>query len=150
MTLVSQRKKYSETEYLAFENKSKYRHEFINGFLRRMRYASHNHETIVANIIAMLWQTFIDQDYTVLGSNRLIYVPDCEKYYYPDVTVVKGKSNCKEFKGKMVATLNPYLIVEVLTESTSDIDRSEKLECYQKIDSLQYYFLVSQDSKNIH
>jgi len=149
MTLVSQREKYSETEYLDFENKSKHRHEYINGFLRRMGYASHNHETIVANLIAMLWQTFIGQDYTVLGSNRLVYVSDCEKYYYPDVTVVKGKSNFKEFKGKMVATLNPYLIVEVLSDSTSEIDRSEKLECYQKIESLQYYFIVSQDSKNI-
>jgi Uma2 family endonuclease len=149
MTLVSQRKKYSAEQFLDFEITSKYRHEYINGFLRKMAYASHNHETIVANLIRLLGNYLFDKGFTVLGSNRLISIPECDKYYYPDITVVKGKSIFKQYKGKMVATMNPYLIVEILSDTTSEIDKSEKLECYQKVESLQYYLLVSQDAKNI-
>ena len=41
--------------------------------------------------------------------------------------------------------LNPVLIVEVLSKSTANYDRSEKFAKYREIPSFQEYLLVSQD-----
>jgi Uma2 family endonuclease len=41
--------------------------------------------------------------------------------------------------------LNPTLIIEVLSPSTENHERGEKFERYKRIESLEYYLLVSQD-----
>lgn len=44
---------------------------------------------------------------------------------------------------------HPSLIVEVLSTSTAEKDRSTKLKIYQKISSLLYYVLISQYDKQV-
>src|SRR5205823_2254877 len=44
---------------------------------------------------------------------------------------------------------NPTLIVEVLSNSTEQADRGEKMRCYQTLGSLQTYVLVAQDRPSI-
>jgi Uma2 family endonuclease len=44
---------------------------------------------------------------------------------------------------------NPTLIVEVLSPSTEEYDRGEKLEHYQRIPSLRQVVLVAQDARRI-
>jgi len=45
----------------------------------------------------------------------------------------------------MKATLNPYAILEVLSETTEDIGRIQKWRCYRLIPSLRQYFMLIQD-----
>ncbi len=59
-------------------------------------------------------------------------------FYYPDIVV-----DCDSDDNQ------PRLIVEVLSESTKNIDLSIKLEDYQKIPSLQEYVVVEQSAKFI-
>jgi Uma2 family endonuclease len=61
--------------------------------------------------------------------------------YYPDVVVT-----CDDDIADLLI-YNPCLIVEVLSSSTEDIDRGEKLFNYQKFSSLKMYVLVRQDKK---
>ena len=61
--------------------------------------------------------------------------------YYPDVVVT-----CDDEVTDLLI-YNPCLIVEVLSDSTEDIDRGEKLFNYQKFSSLKMYVLVRQDKK---
>lgn len=131
-------------EYLEAEFASRERHEYINGKIAPMSYASENHELIIANLIRLIGNHLVDTNCRVYPSNRMLHIPECQRFYYPDMMVVCGDSQFFEYKTKMKATLNPQVIVEVLSDSTEKIDRSEKWRCYQKITSLQQYLLISQ------
>lgn len=62
------------------------------------------------------------------------------RFYYPDVQV-----SCEE-EADTYANKAPGLIIEVLSVSTVQKDRSEKLSGYRLIPALQEYVLCSQDS----
>jgi len=66
-----------------------------------------------------------------------VEVSDC--FYYPDLMVT-----CEPFEAKSVYKASPVLIVEVLSPSTRQIDRREKLVAYQLLSSLQEYAIVHQ------
>lgn len=57
---------------------------------------------------------------------------------YPDVSVYCEQP---EFTDKQTTLLNPVLLVEVLSPSTRDDDRSSKFAHYRSIPSLQDYLL---------
>lgn len=64
--------------------------------------------------------------------------------YYPDVFVTGDESE----RGNNVKS-GACFIVEVLSESTSDIDRGEKLRNYRRISNLQAYILVAQRQRPV-
>jgi Uma2 family endonuclease len=66
------------------------------------------------------------------------------RYYYPDVTVLCGPRG----EDKRIIE-NSCFVVEVLSKSTEQVDRIEKLETYQCIASLQQYVLVDQSKRKI-
>jgi Uma2 family endonuclease len=114
-----------------------------------MSYASEIHELIISNLIRILGNAFLDTSCRVYPSNRMVYVADCKRCYYPDAMIVCGKSEFHAYKGKMKATTNPRVIIEVLSESTAAVDRNEKWRCYKKISSLQEYILIEQNEAYI-
>lgn len=64
-------------------------------------------------------------------------------YTYPDVVVVCAEPR---FGDTVVDTLlNPVILIEVLSPSTADDDRSGKFEHYRTLPSLQAYLLVAQE-----
>jgi Uma2 family endonuclease len=80
----------------------------------------------------------------VYASDFLVEVSDCEKFVYPDVTVVCEQVKLRPDKRKgLDVLLNPSIIIEVLSESTEKDDRGEKFECYKTLPSLKTYVLVS-------
>ena len=62
------------------------------------------------------------------------------RFYYPDVQVT-----CEEEIDRYYNE-HPCLIMEVLSDSTQRIDRTEKRLAYQMLERLQEYVLLSQDS----
>ena len=68
-------------------------------------------------------------------------------YAYPDVVVGCGPSHMED--NRQDTLLNPAVIVEVLSPSTSAYDRGEKFANYRTISSLREYVLVSQDTCRI-
>jgi Uma2 family endonuclease len=67
----------------------------------------------------------------------MLQTPDGPSYY-PAVFVT-----CEETNDGSPYKRFPCFVAEVLSESTSDIDRGEKLHNYRKIPSLKAYILVS-------
>jgi Uma2 family endonuclease len=67
-----------------------------------------------------------------------VEVADC--FYYPDIMVT-----CEPFQPKSVHKASPVLIIEVLSPSTKQIDRREKLVAYQQLTSLREYVIVHQN-----
>jgi Uma2 family endonuclease len=66
---------------------------------------------------------------------------------YPDVTVVCG--DLEHDPESQVTITNPTLVVEILSPSTEDYDRGDKLEHYRQIPSLRECVLVAQDRRRI-
>lgn len=135
----------SVEDYLEMEYVSELRHEYLDGEIREMGYASENHELIVANMVRLIGNFLLVGDYRVYPSNRLLHVPVCNRYYYADAMVVAGQPQFARYKRNMQATLNPAVLIEVLSDSTEQYDQRDKWACYQKIASLRHYVMVSQD-----
>ncbi len=116
----------------------------------RMSIATEIHELLVANIIRIFGNKYLKSDCRVYGSNRPVYVPDCKRGFNADVLVVKGPTELFPRQRTVAATLNPHIMVEVLSESNKFEDfSSEKLACYRKIKSLNQIILVRQDIAHV-
>jgi Uma2 family endonuclease len=68
---------------------------------------------------------------------------------YPDVTVICGSIQFDPEDPKQRTALNPVVLVEVLSPSTEDYDRGEKLGQYKQIESLREVVLVAHDRREV-
>lgn len=137
-------KNYTIEEYLAMEDASVEKHEFYNGKIIKMAGAKPNHNIIAANIIAELIFGIQNKpkEYFVLTSDSKIYNPRFNSFLYPDAVVI-----CEEvelYPGSSTVITNPLLIVEVLSPSTEEHDRTGKFYDYKLIPTFKEYVLVWQ------
>jgi Uma2 family endonuclease len=65
------------------------------------------------------------------------------------VTVVCGQLELDPDDPKRHTGTNPRLLVEVLSPSTEDYDRGEKLDHYRRIESLEMVLLVAHDARRV-
>ena len=76
------------------------------------------------------------------------------KRRYPDVVIVCGeiigKPKKKSDEKNILILFNPTLIIEVVSDGTKDIDESIKVNEYKKIESLEEYLIVYQDTRKIY
>jgi Uma2 family endonuclease len=149
MTAEAVQYKISVDDYMELEYSSPEKHEFVDGKLRTMAYASENHRLICSNIARLLGNNYLERTEKVFTNQTLVFTPGCERFYYPDATVFPSEVAYREYRGKMKAALNPLTIVEVLSESTEQVDRGEKWQCYRSIPSLRQYVLVQQDQLEV-
>ncbi|MFZ4543017.1 MAG: Uma2 family endonuclease [Saprospiraceae bacterium] len=142
-------RRYSLTEYLKRESRSKYKHEFLNGQIVRMPYAKGPHNIITANISAelIIGSDKTDSNCVVFSSDQKIYFPILNEGVYPDVVLVNGLAQYTD--PEKLLLLNPCLVIEVLSKSTADYDRTAKFEKYKSVDSFEEYLLVSQDEPKV-
>ena len=137
----------SVDEYLAFEDASDTKHEFVNGEIVAMSGASIVHNLIAANVTRALGNALRDRPCVVLTSDQRVHITATDLFAYPDVTVVCGRVE-RHPKNDRTLT-NPTLVVEVLSDSTEAYDRGAKLLHYQVLPSLQDYVLVSTREKRV-
>ncbi len=130
----------SLVEYLEAENYSQIRHEYLNGQVFGMTGGSREHNAITLNIATQLRTRLRGSGCQVFASDMKVRVETDNVFYYPDVVVTCNSQDTEKF-----FLTKPCLIVEVLSPSTENIDRREKLLTYKKIEDLQEYVLVSQD-----
>ncbi|MFZ2449449.1 MAG: Uma2 family endonuclease [Methylovulum miyakonense] len=128
----------SEEEYLANEQVSEIRHEFVDGQIRAMAGAGYNHNCISANVSS----NFINH---LKGSPCATFIADMKvrlgkDYVYPDVLV-----DCGKLSGDDYFANSPVIIVEVLSPSTRKTDTTTKLIRYINLPSVQEYVLIEQD-----
>jgi Uma2 family endonuclease len=128
-------------KYLEIEVDSPIRHEFVDGYMFAMAGSKDNHNTIVINLTTQIRQAIRGTLCRVFAENIKVQTP-MNKFYYPDVFVT-----CQEPNDGSTIKQFPCFIIEVLSDSTTDIDRDEKFHNYRKISSLQAYILVSQKHK---
>jgi Uma2 family endonuclease len=91
MPVVTERL-FTEEEYLKLEEKSKERHEFIDGTIRTMTGTTEEHNDIVLNLATKLLPLARALGCRVRTENLKLKLPigSKQRYYYPDVVVVCG------------------------------------------------------------
>jgi len=140
----------SEEDYLKREAIAKTKSEYHAGKVMAMAGAQEIHNRIVGNLIRILGNCAVEADCQVYPSDFLLYLPECERYVYPDITIVCEELilSKKSRKGLDVMT-NPKIVVEVLSKSTEQYDLNDKMDCYLKLDSLEELVIVNSDIKSV-
>jgi Uma2 family endonuclease len=133
--------RYTFQEYLALEEESPVRHEFLGGEIYAMAGVTPEHAALAAEVARQLGNAVQGSPCRVYSSDLRVRVRSTGLTTYPDVTVICGKLE-RDPESPTTVT-NPVLLVEVTSDSTEAYDRSEKLEHYQTIPSLQTRVLVS-------
>lgn len=143
MVAFAKTKILSPQEYLERERQAETKSEYDDGVIVAMAGAKRGHNRIVVNLVRHIANQLDGGECEPFSNDMRVRVRACNRYYYPDVVAVCGEA---EFEDDELDTLlNPILVIEVLSDSTAVRDRSEKLICYQTLDSLQTYVLVAQD-----
>ena len=142
-------KRYTLEEYLAREEKSKYKHEYCNGEIKRMAGGTSNHSEISINIGFAIKNAIKNakKNLRVFDSNLGIYISEMDAVFYADILVVFEKLEYKF--GSKSLLINPILIVEVASKSTRNFDREEKFEAYKTLPSFKEYILIEQTKPQI-
>ena len=128
-------------QYLAAERVSQEKHEYLAGVIYAMAGASVRHNRIVYNLIRELGNQLAGSRCDTFSSDMRVRIRKgaSEFYYYPDVIV-----DCSSPPDNSYYSEEPRVIFEVLSPDTERIDRGEKLQNYQSLDSLGVYVLVDQ------
>lgn len=146
---VKEVRRYTLAEYLQREERTQELHEYYDGIITKLPMAKGPHNIIVANMSAELIFAFRanNKDYTVMGSQQLIYLPDLNFSLYPDVLTVAETP--QYWDKNEVLLVNPLLIVEVLSRSTKKYDQTGKFDDYKTLPSFKEYVLIDPDKCRI-
>ena len=136
------RRRLSLEEYLAIEEASPIKHEFVAGEVYAMSGVTLRHNLITLNLVRRLHGPGRARRCSVLATDVKVYVMD--RIYYPDVMVACGRAADVE-----LIVEEPSLIAEVTSPSTRAIDRREKLDAYLRIPSLRHYLIIDQRRKHV-
>lgn len=132
-------------DYLAFEDASAQRHEYVGGRIHAMTGGTMRHNRIALNAASWLVAQLSGTPCNVFINDMKLHVQAADSVYYPDVFV-----HCSSgLAGSQKVVFDAVFIIEVLSDSTAEIDRREKLNAYQKLPGLQTYWIVHQDERRV-
>lgn len=139
-SIPAPRHRYTFQDYLELEEVARVRHEFFDGEIYAMAGGTPEHAAAAATITSIIGRQLHDGSCRVYSSDLRLRVLETGLATYPDVTVICGPSERDPQSPTHVT--NPKVVVEVLSPSTADYDRGEKLQHYQRIASLAAIVLV--------
>ncbi len=129
----------TEDQYLAMELVSNERHELADGMVRAMTGASRRHNEIALNLAIALRIASSGSDCRVSVEGVRLRVT-AKRHYYPDVMVSCAPPGDNEYTESQ-----PCLVAEILSPTTSTIDRGEKRIAYFAITSMRHYLIIDTD-----
>ncbi|AVH64765.1 Uma2 family endonuclease [Nostoc sp. 'Peltigera membranacea cyanobiont' N6] len=133
---------YTPEEYLQLEETSESKNEYRDGEIVSMPGGTTNHNEIAGNFYANFKLTMRGKNYKIYMGDVKLWIQRYRIYIYPDVMVISGKP-IYEGNGTTQVT-NPSIIVEVLSNSTQNYDRTNKFRFYRSIPELQEYIMIDQ------
>lgn len=157
----SRRRKWSLEEYLQFSSRADWRYEFIDGRVtpvgwpnfeldpdepwdepttQAMSGGGNEHNLIGFDTGTAFKFGLRGSSCQPFGSETRVQLNDVGDYAYPDVTVACQPELAP---GATQVLLNPAVIVEVLSPSTSRYDRTRKWALYQQLPSLRDYLMIA-------
>ena len=142
-TLTQHQARISIEDYLAGEQATEIKHEYLGGQIVAMGGASDRHGLIAGSLYAALLPAARRKGCQLFIADMKVRVDhDADSYfYYPDLLLSCQPGD----KESPYYRRSPCLIVEVLSPSTERIDTREKLLAYRLLPSLREYLLLRQD-----
>ena len=137
----------SVEEYLALEQSTGERHEYVNGEAWAMAGGTGAHSDVKVNLASLLRTALQGRTCRPRDSDFKIYVPETGLATYPDLSVFCGPV-IQSVEVPHAGT-NPTLLAEVLSPSTEGWDRGGKFAHYRRLPSLKYYLMVSLDPRRV-
>jgi Uma2 family endonuclease len=141
--------RFAFAEYTAIAEDAAVKLEFLDGQVWAMAGGSPDHAAIAGNIVTLFNVALAGKRCRVFSSDLRIRVKATGLATYPDVSTVYGALDLDPDDPKTHTVTNPRVLVEVLSPSTEDYDRGEKLSHYQKIAALSEVVLVAHDRREI-
>lgn len=148
MTHVGPLHRYTYADYVALEQSSPTKHEFLDGEIYAMAGGSEEHSALAAEVLRLLGNAVGDRPCRVHTSDLRIYAEATGLATFPDGAVICGPLQQHPPSPKATA-LNPSVLLEVTSDSSEHYDQNTKLESYRTIASLQDYVIVSHRERRI-
>lgn len=141
------RKRATYAEYVAIANESSVKYEYVAGDIVAMAGGSVAHARLISRLSAILDRALDGKPCIVLPSDMRVRIRAADRATYPDLFVVCGEPERDPDDDH--ALINPTVIVEVLSDSSNESDRTDKFAAYRRLGSLREYILVSQRERRI-
>ena len=133
-------------DYLAAEQSSERRHEFIDGVIVAMAGGSYEHNAIAAHFTG-LFMMRVRSGCHGYNSDQRFWIEATARGRYSDGSIICGKPEHPAHDDQ--ATMNPLVVVEVLSPSSEGNDDGDKRRDFQSLASLQAYVLAAQDARRV-
>lgn len=133
---------FTVEEYLALEENSSERHEYVAGQIYAMSEPLQRHKLIAGNIFAAVHAHLRGKPCRPYMEKTRVHIKaqGADYFYYPDIVVACGQSLDDEEQ-----FIDEHrLVMEVMSRSTERIDRREKVFTYRELPSIEEIVLISQ------
>jgi Uma2 family endonuclease len=135
---------FTVEEYLALEESSDDRHEYVAGQIYAMSEPLQRHKLIAGNIFAPVHAHLRGKPCRPYMEKTRVNIKDhgADYFYYPDIVVACGQTLDEEEE-----FIDEHrLVMEIMSRSTERIDRREKAFTYRELPSIEEIVLISQKS----
>ena len=143
MSAVLNAPRFADAEaYLAWEELQPERHEYVDGEVYAMTGVRVAHNDININAFVFLRRALTGTPCKVFGIDLKLQISPDGDHLYPDLMVTCDPRDTQSSAGRFIS--HPWLLAEVLSDSTAAYDRGRKFELYRSIDTLTHYLLIEQ------
>lgn len=143
------RSRFTFPEYVALEETSPIRHEYLDGVVYALAGGSPDHAAVAANVIRLLGNALEGRPCRVYTADLRVRVVETGLGTYPDASVICDRFEADLEDPKGHTAINPTVLVEVLSPSTEAYDRGEKLDHYRRIPSLREVLHIAHDVRRV-
>ncbi len=124
--------------FLDWEERQPLKYEFDGVHVRAMTGGTVNHGRVQRNLLTALANRLRKGPCEPFGSDMKVITARGARY--PDASVI-----CTRLPGTETSTRNAVIVFEIISPSTSGIDRFEKNQEYRDTPSIQRYVILEQD-----
>ena len=142
MRVQTSSKYYTPEEYIELEEKSEFKNEYIHGEIIAMTSGTTNHNEIAGNFYLHFKLKMRNQNYKIYMGDVKLWLQRYQIYTYPDIMVIQGEPTYQGTGTTQVT--NPLMIVEVLSKSTINYDKTDKFRFYRSLPELKEYIMINQ------
>lgn len=142
-------KRVSLDEYLDMIADGERRLEYHDGQVIDIQSATEQHGLICTNLTGLIYICTRNKDCRIYAGDRELWISKCNKMFYPDLVIVCGEQEFKQMSKNVKATINPSVVIEVLSDSTEGYDLTTKMRCYKTIKILKQIIFVAQTEKYV-
>ena len=125
--------RYTLEEYLQLEADTDCKHEYHAGQVYAMSGGTIEHGLIGGNVFSALKTKLraAGGNCRALNNDIKIYIATKDQYVYPDAMAVGGDLQRSDREANAIT--NPTLVVEVMSKSSANRDRSDKFYTYRQL-----------------